>query len=83
MAAIGSTQQILFPDTYLCECADKFISCKAKQYIQYDRYKVGKSPDIDFLLKVDRIRRIVCEEECGLCPEEMVKLKERLNKMLS
>lgn len=83
MAAIGSTQQILFPSSYLCECADKHIACKAEQYIQYHRYKVGIKPDIDQVLKIDRMRRIVCGGECGLCPEEMEKFKEELNRILS
>ena len=77
MAATGSTQQILFPSSYLCECADRFIACKADQYLQYHKYKVGIKPDID------RMKRIVCEGECGLCPDEIQKFKEELNKILS
>lgn len=83
MPAIGSTQQILFPSSYICECADNFIACRANQYIKYHRYKVGRKPDINLVLKVDRIRRMVCESECGLCPDEIEKLREELNKILS
>lgn len=83
MAAIGSTQQILFPGSYLCECADKYVSCKASQYIQYYRYKVGIRPEIDIVLKVDRLRRMVCESGCGLCPDEIDRLKEELSKIIS
>ena len=55
MAATGSTQQILFPSSYLCECADRFIACKADQYLQYHKYKVGIKPDMDMVLKIDRM----------------------------
>lgn len=78
----GSTQQILYPEDYLCKCADEYILCKAKQYIVYHRYKVGSIPDIDLCLKVARLRRLVCEGKCGLCPEEEQLLKERFNKIL-
>lgn len=83
MAAIGSTQQILNPEAYLCECADKFILCNARQHVSYHRFKVGDDINIDKVLMVDKLRRIVCEGECGLCPDEMDKLKEKLNKILS
>ena len=56
MAVTGSTQQILFPSSYLCECADRFIACKADQYLQYHKYKVGIKPDMDTVLKIDRMR---------------------------
>lgn len=82
MAAIGSTEQILFPDSYICKCADKFIACEAKRYIEYGRYKVGKEPDIRLALKVDKLRRLFCEEHCGLCPEEIERLKERMNRII-
>ncbi len=65
MSATGSTQQILFPSSYLCECADRFIACKADQYLQYHKYKVGIKPDMDTVLKIDRMRRIVCEGNVG------------------
>ena len=83
MAAVGSTQQILFPDRYVCECADKFVACKGNQYVRYHRYKVGAAPDIDTVLKVDRLRKLVCESPCGLCPDEIGQLREELNKILS
>lgn len=80
--AAGSTQQILYPEKYLCDCADEYILCKAKQYLTYHRYKVGSVPDIDLCLKVARLRRLVCQDRCGLCPEEEQLLRERLNKIL-
>lgn len=80
---IGSTQQILYPEKYLCECADKFVACTAKVYLNWFKYKIGKEPDIDLVLKVARMRRIVCEEECGLCPEELGKMREMLNKIVN
>ena len=83
MAATGSTQQILFPSSYLCECADRFIACKADRYLQYHKYKVGIKPDIDTDLKIYRMRRIVSEREFGLCQDEIQKFKEELNKILS
>ena len=68
MSATGSTQQILFPSSYLCECADRFIACKADQYLQYHKYKVGIKPDMDMVLKIDRMRRIVCEGGMRVVP---------------
>lgn len=77
-----SAQQILYPNEYLCQCADNFLSCRGSEYIQYFRYKVGRKPDIDLALKVERIRKMLCERDCGLCPDEIKKLEERLNKIL-
>lgn len=78
----GSTQQILYPGEYLCKCADEYVVCKSKQFLQYFRYKIGSKPDIDKVLKVVRLRRLVCENRCGLCPEEEALLRERFNKIL-
>ncbi len=79
---MGSTQQILFPEEYLCRCADEFISCKTKQYMNYYKYKVGSKPDIKMILKVDRIRRIICDNICGLSDCELNIVREKLNKLL-
>lgn len=77
------TQQILYPDSYLCECADNFISCNAAKYMQYFRFKIGSTPNIDEILKVDKLRRIVCDGGCGLCADDIDKLKQELNKIIS
>lgn len=83
MSAIGSTQQILYPGDYLCECADKFVACTATPYLTWYKYKVGEKPDIDLVLKVARMRRVICEEECGLCPEELAGMREALNLLIN
>lgn len=80
---IGSTQQILFPGDYLCECADRFVACTARNYLNWFRYKIGREPDTDLILKVARMRRIICEDECGLCPEEVARMREMLNKLIN
>lgn len=83
MARFGGAQQVVFPDKYLCECADKFIACESKRYIEYWKYKIGKDADIDLALKVSRLKRIICEGSCGLCEDEIIKLKEIMNKIIS
>ena len=82
MVAVAGTQQILYPEDYLCQCADNFIVCKLDQYMTYFRYKIGSEPDINEVLLVDRIHKIICGYECGLCPDELDKLRERLNKIV-
>lgn len=82
MEYIAGTQQILYPEDYVCSCADHYIACKADEYLRYFRFKVGKMPDIDHVLEIERIRRIACGYECGLCPREIGQIRERLNKLL-
>ena len=82
MMAVAGTQQILYPEDYLCQCADNFIVCKLDQYMTYFRYKIGSEPDINEVLLVERIRKIICGYEYGLCPDELDKLRERLNKIV-
>ena len=81
--AVAGTQQILYPESYICECADKFIVCRLDQFMTYYKYKIGKEPDLNEALLVERIRKIICGYECGLCPEELERLRERLNKMVN
>lgn len=83
MYSPGSTQQVMFPEKYLCECADKFIVCESERYIEYWRYKVGRNADIDLALKVNKLKRLICDGSCGLCPEEIEKLKEIMNKIVT
>lgn len=82
MEYISGTQQILYPENYICDCADHYIACKADEYLRYYKYKVGKTPDINHVMEIERVRRIACGNECGLCPDEVAKIRERLNKLL-
>lgn len=78
-----STQSLIQikPDD-LCPDIDHYISCIAKQYMDYERYKIGSKPDIDHVLHVERIRRVVCEGPCYLCEDDRDKLNEYVNKLI-
>lgn len=71
-------QQILYPDTYVCQCADKYIACMLGPFIAYSMYKIGKKPDIDQVFEVERLRRLVCDNPCGMCEGDLNTIKEQL-----
>lgn len=80
---MGAVQQIIYPDSHLCECADRYTVCMLMPFITYSMFKVGKEPDIDLVFEVERIRRLICEESCGICDDELAVLKSRLNEITS
>lgn len=67
----------------ICSRADEFVSCEIKSYLAYDKYKVGKSPDLSDILHVNRLRRIVCGNRCLLSDEDLLRLSEKLNKLIN
>lgn len=67
----------------LCLRADEYLSCELNSYIVYDKYKVGSAPDFNDMLGVVRLRRAVCENRCRLSQEDLYRLSEKLNKLVS
>lgn len=77
------TQSVRNLDTAnLCNEVDEWLSCQGRRYVRYDRYKIGEKPDISHAIKMERLRRSLCESDCGLCPDEVMLLRERINKLL-
>lgn len=67
----------------LCGAVDEWLSCQWSRYMRYHRYKIGDKPDISYWSKMVRLRKSLCENDCGLCPDEVRLLKERVNKLLA
>lgn len=67
----------------LCRRADEFVACELKSYIIYDKYKIGEEPDLKLISGVARLRRVVCINRCVLPDEDLVRLSEKLNKIVS
>lgn len=67
----------------ICSRADEFVSCEIKSYLAYDKYKVGNNPDLSNILHVSRLRRIVCGNRCLLSEEDLLRLSEKLNKIIN
>lgn len=78
-----STQSIIqIHPNEMCDRIDRYIACMSKSYLTYHRYKVGSNPDIRNVAKVDHLRRILCEGNCYICPEDKEKIAEYINKLL-
>lgn len=67
----------------LCQRMDHWLSCHGRTYARYHDYIVGPNPDISKALRVERLRRVMCEGGCGLCPDEIDRLSEHINVLLS
>lgn len=69
--------------TDLCKSVDEWMSCQWGRYMRYHRYRIGDKPDISYWGKIIRLQRSLCDNDCGLCPDEVRSLKERINKLLA
>lgn len=67
----------------LCPRMDYWLSCHGRTYARHQDYLVGPSPDIRMALRVERLRKALCEGGCGLCPDEEDRLREHINVLLS
>lgn len=67
----------------ICRRADEFVACELKSYIIYDKYKIGEKPDLELISGVTRLRRVVCGNRCLLPDEDLIRLSEKLNKIVS
>lgn len=67
----------------ICQRSDEFVSCEIKSYLAYDKYKVGSSPDLSDILHVMRLRRVVCGNRCLLSEDDLLRLSEKLNKIVN
>ena len=67
----------------LCKVVDEWLSCQWGRYMRYHRYRIGDKPDISYWGKIIRLQRSLCDNDCGLCPDEVRSLKERVNKLLA
>lgn len=72
----------LNPDE-LCRRADEFMACELKSYLIYDKYMIGERPNLKHLSDVARLRRVVCGNRCLLSDEDLSRLSEKLNKVVS
>lgn len=72
----------LDPDE-LCLRSDEYLSCELKSYIVYDKYKIGTAPKFNDMMDVVRLRSIVCGNRCMLSDEDLYRLSEKLNKIVS
>lgn len=79
-----STQSVLALDhTDLCSIADNKLSCLGREYMRFYSYRVGDKPDINHGLTIERLRRVLCEDSCGLCEDEIAMVREYVNKIIS
>lgn len=79
-----STQSVSNIDNLdLCKIVDEKLACTGISYMRFYTYRIGEKPDIDRNLVLVRLRRVVCEDSCGLCPEDIGKVGEYINKLVS
>lgn len=67
----------------LCKAVDEWLSCQWGGYMRYHRYRVGDKPDVSHWGRMVRLRKSLCESDCGLCPDEVRSLKEHINRLLA
>lgn len=80
---MGSNNIYTLDPEELCLKADEYLSCELKSYIVYDKYKIGSKPDMNDMIDINRLRRVVCGNRCLLGDEDLIRLSELLNKRVS
>ena len=82
-----STQSIIdISSGEFADMVDEAIACKSKNYLRYENYKVGSKDggvDMKEMLKIGRMRHIAFDDTCALSDRDRMKIKEKLNKMIS
>lgn len=80
---MGANNVYTIDPSELCLRADEYLSCELNSYIVYDKYKVGPEPEFNDMMRVVRLRRAVCENRCRMSEEDLYRLSEKLNKLVS